>query len=146
MSEQDGVTFVIDSVGDCRYLVTEAAGVLQFEEKPPKIRASHVEPCNCILRGIFHTLRYAAGDKGWLAGFTRVWPCEWRINLGPIGGGILPIRYRDRIKAIDAEVIVLNRLLVTEREQAFMAWADSLPSKWATAWENARKFVEEHTP
>lgn len=71
-------------------------------------RASHVEPGNRALRLAFHVLRCMFGDKGWVASFTRYWPCHWRINLSPIGGPILPYQWNDRLAAIEAEVSWLN--------------------------------------
>jgi hypothetical protein len=43
-----------------------------------------------------------------MASFTRLWPCLWQINLGPIGGPVLDATYRNRQAAIDAEVVWLN--------------------------------------
>jgi len=74
-------------------------------------RASHVEPDNMVCRLVFHVLRLVFGDKGWMAKFTRYWPCLWRVNISPIGGDILAGRWRDRQAAIDAEVEWLNENL-----------------------------------
>lgn len=74
-------------------------------------RASHVEPDNSLLRPAFHMLRLVFGDKGWMAEFTRLWPCQWRVNLSPIGGPILTQVYTDRLEAIDSEVAWLNEHL-----------------------------------
>lgn len=75
------------------------------------MRASHVEPVNLVLRGLFHLLRHMFTDKGWMASFTRLWPCLWRINLAPINGPILSNTYRNRQRAIDKEVEWLNEHL-----------------------------------
>lgn len=75
-------------------------------------RASHVEPDALLARVIFHSLRSLFGDKGWMASFTRHWPCLWRVNLKPIGGPILDGRWYGRQKAIDAEVDYLGEHLV----------------------------------
>jgi len=74
-------------------------------------RASHVEPDKQALRLVFHMLRYMFGDKGWMATFTRYWPCLWRVNISPLSGPILPGRWKDRQEAIDAEVEWLNEHL-----------------------------------
>lgn len=94
-------------------------GTVQFIDKPvmaplkaqgPAVlrRASHVEPAAAVLRWAFHLLRRAFGEAGAAAAFTRAWPCRWRVNLSPSGGPVLSKRYRDRGKAIDAEVAWLQ--------------------------------------
>lgn len=67
-------------------------------------RASHVEPCNRILRWAFHLLRDNFGEKGRVAAFTRKWPCRWRVDLRPSGGPILEQTFRKRDVAITAEI------------------------------------------
>jgi hypothetical protein len=112
---QNEVTFIIDTKdGTAKYLLTEAAGALDFEEKPPAIRASHVEPCDFVLRALFHLLRKWFGDKGRMSEFTRAWPTKWRVNMNPVGGGILFETYYNRRTAIDAEVEALNNLFIGE--------------------------------
>jgi hypothetical protein len=74
-------------------------------------RASHVEPNKKALRLVFHMLRLVFGDKGWMATFTRYWPCLWRVNTGPVGGPILAGRWKNRQAAIEAEVEWLNEHL-----------------------------------
>ena len=56
-------------------------------------RASHVEPANRILRGIFRALRAHTNDSGPVAAFTRSWPCLWTVAIidGPSFG---PYRQR----------------------------------------------------
>ncbi len=71
-------------------------------------RASHVEPVNIVLRRVFHALRGMFGEKGWMADFTRKWPCLWQINLEPIGGPVLADTFYKRQNAIDCEVDYLN--------------------------------------
>ncbi len=84
-----------------------------------KRRASHVEPCNVLLRLAFHAVRFL----DWFAAFveeplaaeqpltkwTRSWPCLWRVRVvgGPTFGP-----YRDRAQAIADEVawLEVNRL------------------------------------
>ena len=107
---QNEVTFIVDeSTGDAVYLVTEAAANLNLGSSPQ--RASHVEPVNPLLRCAFHLLRQWLGDKGRMSEFTRSWNCEWRINMKPVGGPILPTTYYDRKQAINAEVISLQQIL-----------------------------------
>ena len=112
MSEQAAVTFIIGD-GECTYLCTEAAPVI---EGAAVARASHVEPANYFLRVIFHALRQWLGDKGRMSNFTRRWPILWRVNMAPVGGGILPTLYRNRFAAIDAEVIALNKFFIGENQ------------------------------
>lgn len=73
-------------------------------------RASHVVPIDNKLRAIFYFLRKLFGEKGWMAEFTRLWPCRWLIDLRPVGGPIMA-PYRNRKNAIRAEVRWLNEHL-----------------------------------
>lgn len=68
-------------------------------------RASHVEPENRVLRGLFRLLRAHARDDGPVAAFTRRWPCRWRVTIigGPSFGP-----FRARATAIDAEIAWIN--------------------------------------
>lgn len=101
------VTVHITEDGTIRFLVNEDSKPFLTEDAVVR-RASHVEPTQAILRLLFHGLRFIFGEKGWMADFTRRWPCEWRINLSPIHGPILPGTYCNRQAAIDAEVLYLN--------------------------------------
>lgn len=93
--------------GTLRFVVSkELEGLLTAEATVT--RASHVEPVRPVLRTVFHFLRSRFNEYGWVAAFTRLWPCEWRINLGPIGRGILHQTYQNRQEAIDAEIKYLN--------------------------------------
>lgn len=75
-------------------------------------RASHVEPVNNALRSAFHVLRGIFGEYGWVAAFTRKWPCYWQINLAPIGGPVLDFEWRNRQSAIDFEIGYLNEFFI----------------------------------
>jgi hypothetical protein len=103
---QSEVTFVIDEQGDCKYLLTDAAKAFDLGGTPR--RASHVEPANAYLRLAFQGIRKLVADTSWAAQWTRGWPCFWRVNLGPIGGPILPVHYTDRHDAIDAEIVAIH--------------------------------------
>ena len=107
MSQQDTVTFIIDEQGECVYLMTEAAPDIMGAIVR---RGSYIEPVNALLRVLFHLLRSVVGDKGRMSDFTRAWPCQWRINMKPVDGGILPVYYYNRQAAIEAEVDALNKL------------------------------------
>jgi hypothetical protein len=112
VSEQRAVTFIISGNGDCTYLLTESAPII---EGTVTARASHVEPDNWLLRAVFHLLRQWLGDKGRMSDFTRSWKCLWRVNLKPVGGPILCTRYFDRKQAINAEVFALNKFFIGEK-------------------------------
>lgn len=101
------VELTITPDGTLRFLVSEGAEAFLTEAAIVR-RASHVEPVSVPLRLVFHGLRGIFGEKGRMAGFTRLWPCLWHINLSPIGRGVLPGTYRDRQAAIDAEIEELN--------------------------------------
>lgn len=66
-------------------------------------RASHVEPVSPILRGAFRLIRRSVADTSRLAGWTRRWPCRWRVDLRLSGGPVFG-RFADRAAAIAAEV------------------------------------------
>lgn len=95
-------TVIIKPNGTIRFLVSE--GSKPFLDGAVVRRASHIEPVNPIMRYVFYMLRHWFGEKGKMAEFTRLWPCLWRINLAPIGQGILPNTYRNRQAAINAEI------------------------------------------
>jgi len=65
-----------------------------------RIRLSHIEPVNILLRVAFLLIRYCVADGGAIAGWTRRWPCLWRVRIfnGPTWG-----RFSDRAEAIQAE-------------------------------------------
>src|SRR6185437_898121 len=102
------VTVSLDeSTGDYTFLVSDDTRSL-LDATSTVRRAYHVEPVNPIARAAFYTLRALFGEYGRVASFTRVWGCLWRVNLSPVNGPILPDTYRDRQKAIDAEIIWLE--------------------------------------
>ena len=94
----------IDSNGNIYFIDKPEFSSLKNEGKFVTQRASHVEPANRVLRWLFHVLRRWFGENGAVAAFTRRWPCAWRVNLTPSGGGILDGVYRNRQDAIEAEV------------------------------------------
>lgn len=75
-------------------------------------RASHVLPKQWLARQVFRVLRSIFGDQGWVATFTRAWPCSWLVDLAPSNGPILG-PYNDRQVAIDMEIKWLEDNLVT---------------------------------
>lgn len=101
-------TITIDVEGNARQLqghnVPDIIGAICI---PVVHRASHVEPVNPLARLAFYACR-VMGDDTALAAYTRQWSCLWRINLGPVNGPILPVYYRDRAEAIEAEIAWLN--------------------------------------
>jgi hypothetical protein len=107
---QNEVTFIIAD-GKMKYLLTKAAPRI---EGAVVRRASHVEPDNFMLRLSFHAVRALCSDASRLAAWTRTWGCMWRVNMSPVGAGILPVRYGYRIAAIDAEVDALNNFFIGE--------------------------------
>lgn len=98
----------IDENGDATFLLNDFTRELVGSGSVTR-RASHVEPCNVALRVIFHSLRYLFGEYGKVSQFTRLWRCNWRVNLSPVNGPVLPGAWRDRAQAIDAEVVWLNQ-------------------------------------
>jgi hypothetical protein len=98
---------VDDSNGEIKFLVSDLSKGL-LDETSIINRASHVEPCFKPFRLAFYGLRAIFGEYGTVGQFTRLWPCLWRVNLSPINGPILPNIYRDRLQAIDAEIVYLE--------------------------------------
>lgn len=109
--ENQTVTVVVRDDGELVCLDNDSTAWLKPLGHVTTRRASHVEPDKWPLRLIFHVLRWFFGDKGWMATFTRHWPCLWRVNVSPLHGPILPGRWRDRQEAIEAEVEWLNENL-----------------------------------
>jgi hypothetical protein len=101
------IEITLSEDGDVRFLLDDTTACF-LEPHSVVRRASHIEPDSVALRLLFHALRSIFGDKGWMASFTRYWPCAWRINLIPIGGSILDEVWYDRQDAIKAEIEVLN--------------------------------------
>lgn len=100
------ITFTPD--GEIRFLVSEGTTSLLTSEAVVR-RASHVEPVSRPLRILFHGLRTAFGEYGWMSDLTRRWRCLWRVNMAPVGHGVLPDLYLNRQDAIQAEIDYLNR-------------------------------------
>jgi hypothetical protein len=66
-------------------------------------RATLVDPDHPALRFLFYFCRELFGDAGWIAEFTRSWPCLWRVDTSPSGGPVLDGRWRNREDALMAE-------------------------------------------
>ena len=134
---QNEVTFIIDDSGRAVYILTEAAKTLDFSEKPPALRASHVLPDSLALRLAFRGVRALVSDDSRIAAWSRTWPCRWMVDMSPVGGGVLrwsdlphavalfgPAQYwggnetatwRNRAEAIDAEVEALNEFFIRRK-------------------------------
>lgn len=68
-------------------------------------RASHVLPQKAGLnfkRSMFIILRKLFGDDGHIAGWTRLWKCQWEVDFSPLGGPLLG-PYTSRSEAIEVE-------------------------------------------
>lgn len=101
------IVLTISDEGTIRFLVSEDTRPF-IDDSAMVRRASHVQPDNLALRWVFHTLRAMFGEYGWMAAFTRRWPCLWMVDTSPVGGPILPGRYRARSAAISAEIEYLQ--------------------------------------
>ncbi len=105
---QNEVTFII-AEGRMTYLLTKAAPRI---EGAVIRRASHVIPKNVYLRLTFRAIRKLVADDSRIAAWSRTWPCEWIVDMSPVGGGILIQRFENREAAIDAEVEALNEIFI----------------------------------
>ena len=112
---QNECTLIIDQeTGDCKMVLTTAAKMLNLTDSPA-CRASHVYPANWLLRAAFVLIRSHCTDTSKLAAWSRTWPCLWQVDMAPVGGGILPGRWTNRLTAIDAEVEALNNFFIGEQ-------------------------------
>jgi len=113
---QNEATLIIDlATGDCKMVLTRAAKMLHLTDSPSS-RASHVYPVNAGLRLVFRVVRGLVSDDSRIAAWSRTWPCMWQVDLSPVGGGILPVHFSNRLTAIDAEVEALNNLFIGENQ------------------------------
>lgn len=124
---QNEVTFIIAD-GTMTYLLTKAAPRL---EGAVVRRASHVEPVSAYLRLVFHAIRKLVADDSRVAAWTRTWGCMWRVDMTPVGAGILHWKdvgnwnscdcplgiatFSNRLTAIDAEVEALNNFFIGQQ-------------------------------
>lgn len=106
------ITLTIDENGDQVFLKSDGAEMFRALGITVTRRASHVEPDAWVLRVLFHAIRKAVSDTSKAAAWTRTWACNWRVDTKPVGGPILQGRWRDRKKAIEAEIEFLNRWFV----------------------------------
>lgn len=81
-------------------IVTHNCDDLPFTHVSRK-RASWIEPVNLPLRMAFKALR-CVPDASWVAGWTRTWPCQWRVNLGLSDGPIVG-PFNNRAEALEFE-------------------------------------------
>jgi hypothetical protein len=107
---QTEATLIIDERGDCVIVLTQAAKTLFLSSTTAaeSRRASHVEPVSFVLRLVFRAVRSLVSDDSRIAAWSRLWPCLWQVDMRPVGGGILPVHFSNRLAAIDAEVEALN--------------------------------------
>lgn len=99
----------IDPDGQIRFVNEPALAEAYAGQQISKQRASHVEPANRILRGLFRLLRAHSRDDGPVAAFTRHWPCRWTVAIcdGPSFG---PFRQRHAAIAAEIEWLQEHRL------------------------------------
>jgi len=67
----------------------DIADVLEMLGIKQTRRASHVVPCEPLLKCLFRFIRQRVDDKSLLAEFTRLWPCAWEADMAPSGGPVL---------------------------------------------------------
>ncbi len=111
---QNGATLVIDEFGDCKMVLTTVAKMLNLTDSP-SYRASHVIPVNLVLRLAFNVMRALVSDDSRVAAWSRTWGCMWKVDMSPVGAGILPVYFSNRLAAIDAEVEALNNYFIGEQ-------------------------------
>ena len=116
IGDDGSLNFVLQSSPGCEAML---AALREMSNTVTTRRASHVLPVNPTLRTIFRWLRDRYGEKGWIATFTRHWPCLWQADLAPFQSSPslenrqiqTPILgpFRNRQDAIDAEIEWLER-------------------------------------
>ena len=95
---------LIHKDGRTEYVDSPDLAVLGEGAKGVRRRASRVEPWNPLLRTAFRALRWAFGESGAVAEWTRKWKCFWRVDLRLSGGPVLPVEFADRAAAIEEEL------------------------------------------
>jgi hypothetical protein len=103
------VKFHISADGQVQCLYTEALAPLAKRLGAMTERISNVEPVNWPLRVLFRLVRRVFGEDGQAGRWLRTWRCRWRVDFGPIGGGIFERDeagkpFADRQAAIDFEI------------------------------------------
>ena len=99
-----------EATGNSMFLVNDLSKGLVDETSKVR-RASHVEPYYIVPRLFFHAFRKVFGEDGRVGDWTREWNCYWRVNLTPVGGPIIGMRFecRHRTLAIAYEIIWLEK-------------------------------------
>jgi len=107
------IAITIRRDGSCEWLGSRELDSLENAlGSGARIRLSHIEPVSLLLRVLFRLLRACVPDESHIAGWTRRWRCDWRINIinGPTWGC-----YGDRENAIADEhswLVALGRHVV----------------------------------
>lgn len=92
---------------------------LKLPGNPKIMRASFVRPHRRSVRLIFRALRWAFGDHGIVASFTRRWSCAWMVDGTPIGGPSWgPFPTREAALAWEHENVVAHLLRELKEEAA----------------------------
>ena len=94
---------VDDSTGNTKFLVNELSRSF-LDDFSVIQRASHIRPWNPMLCLLFRMLRALSGEYGIVAQWTRTWPCLWQVDLSPVGGPVVPVKWAERKDAIDFEI------------------------------------------
>ena len=108
---------LVDNTGILTAIGEDAPDIHEYFAVTSRRRASHIEPCSRHLRALFHLRRSVSLHSGWLAEWTRLWPCTWRVNLSPSGGPTFG-QYTNRQQAIAAEHAWLEKHMTTEVHHA----------------------------
>lgn len=104
------IVIKIDAGGNAKAINgPEAAAVLAKVGggRVAKRRASHVLPEGWLTRQAFRLIRWALGESGRAAAWTRTWGCRWRAHLSPSNGPTFG-PYSERSDAIKAELAWLG--------------------------------------
>lgn len=80
---------------------------IALEGEVKKERASHILPVNRGLRAAFLLLRWAFGEEGRVAAWTRTWRCRWYTEIIATGETFTS---RDRQACLDWERRKLERM------------------------------------
>jgi hypothetical protein len=107
-TERKILTVTIDEEGNLIYLKTDASDALLELGTVVTRRASHITPRAFLPRIAFKIVRGVFGNEGRIAEWSRGWHGPWRVDMRPVGAGVVDGDWQTRQDAINFEIAYLN--------------------------------------